>query len=337
MTTLEKVLLLHSGVIAERRDSSHAERIGYLKEHGSHSQSFSTMQPGMEYFDLPGIGYIAFMKKWGVKIALADPVCDPIHFELIIDKFLKRHPSGQFMQVSKPVVDILHRKYRYYGTQFGSEIRIDLQKWNLKGGKKQVIRTAINQATAMGVEVRENQKDDHADEISRSWIKTRACSRQEIRFLIRPLKTDYKENSRHFFAYMKGEAVGFIFFDPIYEGKRIVSYVPNISRSCPSFKQGLWYVIMNHAMEIFKKEGLPYLDLGLVPLMVADEIEPQESRVVRRIISLIHENGNFLFNFKGLEFAKGRFQGTVGKNYCCHKRSTPLFSLLALMGMTGVV
>jgi phosphatidylglycerol lysyltransferase len=136
---------------------------------------------------------------------------------------------------------------------------------------------------------------------------------------------------------MKGEAVGFIFFDPIYEGKRIVSYVPNISRSCPSFKQGLWYVIMNHAMEIFKKEGLPYLDLGLVPLMVADEIEPQESRVVRRIINLVHENGNFLFNFKGLEFAKGRFQGTVGKNYCCHKRSTPLFSLLALMGMTGVV
>ena len=66
--------MLHSGVIAERRDFSHAERIGYLKEYGSHSQSFSTMQPGMEYFDLPGIGYIAFMKKWGVKIALADPV-----------------------------------------------------------------------------------------------------------------------------------------------------------------------------------------------------------------------------------------------------------------------
>ena len=40
---------------------------------------------------------------------------------------------------------------------------------------------------------------------------------------------------------------------------------------------------------------------------------------------------------EGLEFAKGRFQGTVGKNYCCHKRSTPLISLLALLGMTGVV
>ncbi len=334
---MEKVLALPAQVAANDCGFSHAERIAYLKEHGSHSQSFSTMQPGMEYFDLPGIGYIAFMKRWGVKIALADPVCNPAHFEFIIDRFLKHHPSGQFMQVSKPVVDILHRKYGYYGTQFGSEIRIDLQKWNLKGGKKQVIRTAINQAKSMGVEVRENHHDDQAAEISRSWIKTRACSRREIRFLIRPLKNDYRENSRHFYAYIDGRAVGFIFFDPIYEGNRIVSRVPNISRSCPSFKQGLWYVMMNHAMEIFKQEGLPYLDLGLVPLMLANDIEPQESKPLRKIMALIYENGNSLFNFKGLEFAKERFQGTVGKNYCCHKRSAPMFSLLALMKMTGVV
>ncbi len=334
---MEKVLTFPAGAVAEESGFSHSERVACLKEHGAHSQSFSTMQPGMEYFDLPGIGYIAFMKRWGFKMVLADPVCDPAHFEFIIDKFLKSHPTAQFVQVTKPVVDILRRKYKYYGTQFGSEIRIDLQKWNLKGGKKQVIRTAINQSATMGVEVRESHKDDHAEEISRSWIKTRACSRQEIRFLIRPLKNDYKENSRHFYAYLKGKPVAFIFFDPIYEGNRIVSYVPNISRSCPSFKQGLWYVIMNHAMEIFKQEGIPYMDLGLVPLMVADEIEPQESKMLRKITGLIHEKGNFLFNFKGLEFAKGRFQGTVGRNYCCHRRSTPLISLLALLRMTGII
>ncbi len=334
---MEKVLALPAGVLPGTGGFSHAERTGYLKEYGSHSQSFSTMQPGMKYFDLPGVGYIAFMKKWGVKIALADPVCNPAHFELIIEKFLERHPSGQFMQVSKPVVDILQRNHGYYGTQFGSEIRIDLQQWNLKGGKKQVIRTAVNKAVAMGVEVRESQKDDHADEISRKWIKTRACSHQEIRFLIRPLDAQYRENSRHFYAYMDGEAVGFIFFDPIYEAGRIVSYVPNISRSCLTFKQGLWYVIMCHAMEIFKSEGVPYLDLGLVPLMLADELELQESKILRKIMSVIHAKGNFLFNFKGLEFAKGRFQGTVGKNYCCHKRAMPMYSLLAVLGMTGVV
>jgi phosphatidylglycerol lysyltransferase len=334
---LEKVLTLPARVAAREGGFSSAERIGYLKAYGSHSQSFSTMQPGMAYFDLPGVGYIAFMNRWGVKIALADPVCDPVHFELIIDRFLKHHPSGQFVQASGPVADILHRKYGYYTTQFGSEIRIDLQAWDLKGGKKQVIRTAVNQAKSMGVEIKESHKDDDACVISQNWIKTRACSRQEIRFLIRPLKSDYRENSRHFYAYVDGKAVGFIFFDPIYEGNRVVSYVPNISRSCPSFKQGLWYVIMKHAMDVFKAEGLPFLDLGLVPLMLADDMEPCESKPLRKIMALIYEHGNALFNFKGLQFAKERFQGKVEKNYCCHKRSLPLWSLVALMKMTGVV
>ena len=333
---VEKVLVLPAGTLPQGGGFSHVERTVFLKEYGSHSQSFSTMQPGMNYFDLPGIGYIAYMKTWGVKIALGNPVCDPSQFEHIIASFLKRHPSGQFMQVSKPVVDILQRKYGYYCTQFGSEIRIDLGDWNLKGSKKQVIRTAINQSKNMGIEVRESHRDDDAVEISKNWIKTRACSHQEIRFLIRPMNTQYKENSRHFYAYMDGKAVGFIFFDPIYDRNRIVSYVPNISRSCPSFKQGLWYVIMSHAMDIFRQEGVPYLDLGLVPLMLADEIEPQESKILRRIMALIHEKGNSLFNFKGLEFAKSRFHGRVDKNYCCHIRPLPLFSLLALIRMTGV-
>ena len=38
---------------------SFAERVGYLKQYGVHSQSFSTLQPGMKYFDVPGIGYVA--------------------------------------------------------------------------------------------------------------------------------------------------------------------------------------------------------------------------------------------------------------------------------------
>ena len=334
---MEKVLTLGERAIAGPEGFSQAERVRYLKEYGSHSQAFSSMQPGMEYFDLAGIGYIAFMRRWGVLLVLADPVCDQKHFEFITEKFLTRHPGAQFIQVTKPVVDILHRKYGYYGTQFGSEIRIDLQKWDLKGRKKQVIRTAINQAKAMGVEVRESPVDGHTQEISESWLKTRACRKKEIRFLIRPLKNDYTENSRHFYAYLDGKAVGFVFFDPIYERSQIISYVPNISRACVSFKQGLWYVIMSRAMEIFQAEGVSYLDLGLVPLMVDKEVEPQESRVFRRLLHVVHDKCSFLFNFSGLEFAKGRFNGQTDRNYCCHTRAVPALSLLALWRVTGII
>ena len=43
----------------------HMQRVGFLKKYGTHSQSFSTLQPGMQYFDVPGVGYIAYMRKWG--------------------------------------------------------------------------------------------------------------------------------------------------------------------------------------------------------------------------------------------------------------------------------
>ncbi len=316
---------------------SHGERVGYLMQHGIHPMAFSSMQPDMEYFDVPGIGYIAYARHWGMQFALADPVCDPKHFELMLDRFVQRFPSAVFAQVSKAVVDILHRKHGFYGTQFGSESKIPLKDWNLRGSKKQIIRTAINQAKAQGVEIKEGPFDRLTKKISESWINTRKCKNNEIRFLIRPMLMDYKEGTRCFYAYQNGEAVGFVFFDPIYRDGKVVAYVPNISRACASFKQGLWYPLMTHAMDVFKAEGVEYMDLGLIPLMLADEIEPQESKALRMVQSKIYAWGNSLYNFKGLGFAKSRFQGEIVKTYCCHRNALPSIAMLAMFRLTRLI
>lgn len=316
---------------------SFSERVNYLKQFGSHSQSFSTLQPGMQYFDLPGVGYIGYMKKWGSTFVLSNPVADKKDFGLILNAFHKKFPNATYIQVSKPVVDILHSKFGMYGTQFGSESTIDLSTWSLKGKKKQILRTAINQAEKSGITIKERFSDDHTREISDAWIKTRKCKSNEIRFLIRPMKMDYKENERHFYAYEGDKAVGFIYFDPIYHNNEIISYVPNISRASAEFKQGLFYALMTHAMEVFKEEGVPYLDLGLIPLMLAEEIEPQESKVFKKISTLIYEKGNFLYNFKGLVFTKGRFRGEIEKTYCCHKGPLPIRQLASMFKLTQVI
>ena len=79
------------------------ERISYLKKYGTHSQSFSTLQPEMQYFDVPGVGYLAYMRKWGGTFVLSDPVTAPEHFEVILEQFHQRFPSACYIQVSKPV------------------------------------------------------------------------------------------------------------------------------------------------------------------------------------------------------------------------------------------
>ena len=328
---LDRIATLDSGSF------TFSERVGYLKKFGTHSQSFSTLQPGMQYFDVPGIGYIAYMRKWGGTFVLSDPVCAPDDFGRLLESFHGRFPNASYIQVSKPVVDFLHLRFGLYGTQFGSESRIDLARWSLSGKKKQVLRTALNQAEKNGITVMERFSDDHTREISEAWIRTRKCKSNEIRFLIRPMEMEYRENERHFYAYQDGKAVGFIYFDPIYRNNEIISYVPNISRANADFRQGIFYTLMAHAIDAFKTEGVPYLDLGLIPLSLDPATEHQESRLLKRLLHGLYEKGNFLYNFKGLEFTKSRFRGDNFKTYCCHKRSIPALEFLAMFKLTRLL
>ncbi|HET8850777.1 MAG TPA: DUF2156 domain-containing protein, partial [Marinobacter sp.] len=246
-------------------------------------------------------------------------------------------PNACYIQVSKPVVDFLHTRFGLYGTQFGSESRIDLRTWSLSGKKKQILRTALNQAEKSGITVKERFSDDHTREISEAWIRTRKCKSNEIRFLIRPMDMDYRENERHFYAYQDGKAVGFIYFDPIYHNNDIISYVPNISRANADFRQGIFYTLMAHAMAVFRDEGVPYLDLGLIPLAIDRATEPQESRLLKGLMHSIYERCNFLYNFKGLEFTKSRFRGDTFKTYCCHRRAIPALEFLAMFKLTRLL
>jgi phosphatidylglycerol lysyltransferase len=314
-----------------------ARRAAWLKQYGSHPMSFSTMQPDMAYFELPGIGYIAYAQYWGMQFALADPVCAPAQREEMLDRFVERFPRALFVQVSKAVVDHLHGRHGYYGTQFGSESKILLADWSLRGARKQIIRTAVNGAAAAGIEIREGGFDHDVKRISEAWIRTRRCKNNEIRFLIRPMLIDYREGTRYFYAMLNGEAVGFIFFDPIYKGGRLAGYVPNISRSSSNFRQGLWYALMAHALAVFREEGVHYVDLGLVPLQMDGGVEPQESRLLRATMSVIRERMDFLYNFKGLEFAKSRFQGRIEKTYCCHRSAMPALAMTAMFRLTRII
>ncbi|PSF10682.1 hypothetical protein C7H09_07005 [Marinobacter fuscus] len=333
----DRILALDNTTAVADGSFGFSERVGYLKKYGRHSQSFSTLQPGMRYFDLEGIGYIAYMRKWGGTFVLSDPVCAPEHFPVILEHFHQRFPNASYIQVSRPVVDFLNLRFGLYGTQFGSESRIDLGAWSLSGKKKQVLRTALNQADKNGITVKERFSDDHTREISEAWIRTRKCKSNEIRFLIRPMEMEYRENERHFYAYQDGKAVGFIYFDPIYRNNEIISYVPNISRANADFRQGIFYTLMAHAMAVFREEGVPYLDLGLIPLSLDAQTEHQESRLLKALLHGIYEKGNFLYNFKGLEFTKSRFRGERFKTYCCHKRAIPALEFLAMFKLTRLL
>lgn len=316
---------------------THEERVGYLKKFGSHCLSFSAFQPKMDYFDMPGYGFIAFREKWGKRFVLADPICDEKDSEILIREFLKDGKDPIFVQISQRIAELIHRKFGYYSTQFGVEIDVDLENWDLKGKKKQILRTSVNHAKKEGVEIFERHTTDGCRQLTSEWLKTRKVKNREIVFLIRTMDMDYQEGTRKFYAYQNGQLIGFIFFDPVYKDNLITGYVPNISRFSNSFKSGIFYPLMIHAMDVFKKEGIKELHLGLCPLVTDDTLMPCESGVLKMLNRLLYNHANWIFSFKGLYFTKSRFGGVDRKIFGGTRDQLPLRGFFTLLKMCEIL
>jgi lysylphosphatidylglycerol synthetase-like protein (DUF2156 family) len=315
---------------------SFEERLEYLQKYGSHCMSFSALQPEMQFFDMPGKGFIAYRSLWGASMVLGDPICDEKDRGLLIGEFMRFHPNNAFIQISEPIAELIHNEFGYYATQFGIETTVDLKEWNLKGKKKQVLRTSVNQAKDQGVTIRECYEECRHHALSKKWMSTRKIKNREIGYLIRPMVMDYEKETRKFFAYLGDELIGFVFFDPIYKDGKIISYVPNISRFSHLFRQGIFYAIMVHAMEKFQKEGIKQLNLGLSILVLDEENRTHEAWLLKNIERLIYRYGNFIYNFKGINFTKSRFQGKENNFYCAHKWSLPALKLISVFKLANV-
>ena len=261
---------------------------------------------------------------------MAEPVCDKKDQETVIDAFLKTDSFTAFVQIPESLTKLLNEKSGYHATQFGIESVVDLNNWNLKGKKKQILRTALNQASKRKIDISENYNENRHNRFSKEWIKTRKLKNREIRFLIRPVNMDYEEGTRKFFAYQEDKMIGFVFFDPVYSKGKIIGYVPNISRFDLSFKQGIFYAIMAHAFQIFKQEGVTQIHMGLSPFSVSDSDIHYESVVPKKLVRFLYQYGNRIYSFKGLYFTKSRFRGTEYRTFCSHKGNYPFREILTL-------
>ncbi len=314
---------------------SHAERIRYIREFGSHSLAYSVFQPGLCYFDVAEKGFIPYFSFKNDIFVLSNPICAKHHLETLLSEFLICFPNAFFIQVSKDVIDVLNHKFSYYGTECGEEVVFPIANWSIKGKKKDVIRRALNGAKKTGVEIQEQLEMIESPCLSKKWLASRRLSKREIRYLIRPALSFNHEDVRRFYAYHNQNIVGFVFFDPIYRSHKIIGYVPSISRFLPNYKLGLWYVMLAYALEKFKQEGIEHMALGIMPMGESVTLAHHESFWFKKAIAFLYRYGNFLYHFQGLRFSKLRFSDNVEKVYYGHKKKFPFLSVVNLARATG--
>lgn len=293
----------------------------YLREHGGEALSYATVQEGMEYFIVEGIGYIAFttithpvFARKPKRIVLSDPVCSRDNLWELIGAFLQDNPSAAFVVISEHCAEVL-RDMGFKVNCIGPEPELPIQTYNTMGNWKELdmIKRARNEAKREGIVIREERLEDIAPEkmeaVSSKWMGSKILNDREIWIYARRPIWESEPDVRKFIAYdRQGEIIGFVFYDPVYRNGNVIGYSANTSRCDESRYGRLATAVHMEAVDVFRCEGKEMLNLCLAPFVRLHLGKYNDDRITRLFFELSEQYGNQIYNFKGLAFHKSKYR-----------------------------
>lgn len=327
----------------------------YLRLHGSHSLAYSAIQDGMSYFVLDGAGFIPYAVPGAdksVAYCLSDPVASPGDYGRLLDAFLERFPRAAFIQVTERFAEVLERA-GFFVNELGVETEIRLRGYSLSGRGKQSHRRTIRKALAAGTVVEElRDPSSVAAElrgISNEWLRSKAVSDRELKFIARKAVFDHEPDVRKFAARINKEYTGFVFFTPMYDGGTVYGYLTEVLRASTDAPSGTITLIIQRAIDRFREEGKEVVSLGISPFFDISDDRFRHSALMRHAFKTLYRAGNGIFPFRNLSYAKSRFGGGVAggsyrdanvekkKVYLAHLSRFPVRVLYESSVMAGLI
>jgi lysylphosphatidylglycerol synthetase-like protein (DUF2156 family) len=316
------------------------ERMEYLKEYGSHCMAYSTLQPGMQYFDVKGKGYIAYMEKMGIKYVLSNPICDNNDYEKVINNFLFDYPSSSFIQITKNTADLLKNGFNFYSTQIGIETWFNVDDWN-NSGKRKLIRKYKNKANKLGLNIKEISEEEKKNyffqlkDLKNNWKENRLISNKDIYFLVRP-ETENEPLTKKYISFIDNELYSYIICDPLFSKNEIIGYNINLTFYNQNFFKGINYFTINEILFDFQKKNLKNATLGLSPLRKLQSSNKNHFALIK-ILNFLYNNGNFLYNFKGLAENKKEYYGNEIPVFYSSKKKIPFLDLYNIFKLSNII
>jgi phosphatidylglycerol lysyltransferase len=275
---------------------------------------------------------------------IGDPICAPEHFDAAAEAFLACCRAHDYravaVQVSRPVADALVRVGGHCN-RMGDEAVVDLKLFDgpMSGRDWETLRHHRNTARKSGVTVREGSYRDvppHVvDRVSRAWLETK-INQRELAFLLRPLPLRDEPDVRKFFAFRGEQLVGFVIFDPLYEGEEVIGYYADVERY-ERQPNGIHDLILLEAILAFRGEGHRILSLGLAPLFHLDhEDHPSASALTRDLLQRMRDEVGPVYNFKSVSRHKTCYNPRWEPTYFYSQRfdgSSDVLDVLSLIGL----
>ena len=324
--------------------SKHQNLLPIIQQYGDNCMAYSSLQEGLEYEVVEDIGFIAYLtfkhffwSRKGVKIVLADPLCDKRHYKKLVMHFIAKYTNVIFVQSSDAFASVLNN-LGYEVNQFGIETDLLIQDFDLKGKHRSKLRQWRNKCKREGVEVKEcpvksdvENNPDWADnraaveKLSNEWVKKKGG--HEFTMLTRPLRYEAELDVRYFQAFKNNELIAFSVFDPMYDEDKVIGYYHNIDRVSQTAPHGTGAFILLQAMDVFRDEGKSLISLGMSPLYSIKRTEYNYNNFLHDALWFAYRNLEFLYPFKGNALHKKKFNGTTKRVFFSSTKGNNLWQL----------
>jgi phosphatidylglycerol lysyltransferase len=333
-----------------RRDREEMRKL--MQTHCAPPLSYFALLPGLNYlFSHDRRAALAYKAVDAVAIVLGDPVGDPAAIPGLIVQFQQHCFTNDWLTVWYEVTGQWLHEFRASGlsaVKGGEDALIDLPGLEFKGKEWQDVRTALNRLPRDGYSAEwydissdPQQWLDHLDTVSSQWLRTQHGVEKGFSLGTWPLAQQFAQEQR--LLALKGPdglPHAFLTFVPIYGAPG--GWMLDLMRRLDDSPPGTMEYLLAVALLQFKEQSAAYISLGLSPLsdMTADE-GGSAPDILERARSLVFENYNRLYNFKGLNRFKAKFQPRWEARYLVYPSLVALPRvLLALLkahaGGTGI-
>lgn len=244
-----------------------------MRAYGSDPISYSTIQPGMSYYDT-SFGYIAFVKAFRFDITLGAPICAESERADMIRRFLsaKRRPLFCYVDANSAALVREFGGPRFHSCGMGIDRVLPLDaapagyEARVAGALKKAVRAGFGIVEARFSELSEAQRARLAS-ITGVYLK-RSAVPVEMRFMNRPFSCDDDGLSRMFLLQQgtAGEIFGYAVLDPYFDKYRVIGYLLNLLRFEPTRLWGVYYSTVTALASLLRGEGIRQLSLGFCPL-----------------------------------------------------------------------
>ncbi|MFZ5596452.1 MAG: phosphatidylglycerol lysyltransferase domain-containing protein [Bacillota bacterium] len=259
------------------------------------------------FFNKKGTCYIAYRQEGDVAVTLGDPVgpaediAETIREYVVLCENNGWHPA--FYQVLPEYLDS-YKKAGLRSLHIGYEAIIDLESFNLSGGKWRHMRNTLSRFSRQGFKAvwhhppLDEKLLSDLKKVSDNWLYYQGG--EEKGFSLGWFQEEkLKENTVVTVEDRNGTIYAFANFIPMYTLSSATTDMMRFSRRAPN---GVMDFLFLQSILYFKERGVEVFNLGLAPL--AHVGREESSSLAEKAVRLLYEN---LYNFKGLYNFKSKY------------------------------